>query len=70
MTGWLSLFIESFPVILLQGILVTIPLTVISFLFAMIIAVDAALASLAAEGELSALSIKYFGTDISTGTAE
>ena len=33
-------------------------------------AVDAALASLAAEGELSALSIKYFGTDISTGAAE
>lgn len=59
MTGWLSLFIESFPVILLQGILVTIPLTVISFLFAMIIAVAAAMVQFARVPVLTQLMRVY-----------
>lgn len=42
-----ELFIESFPKILLPGIAVTIPLTVISFAFALIIAVITALVQFA-----------------------
>ena len=40
---WITLFIDSFPKILLQGIAVTIPLTAVSFLLALILAVVAAM---------------------------
>lgn len=42
-----ALFIDSFPKILLPGIMVTIPLTVISFALALVIAVAAALVQFA-----------------------
>ncbi len=46
-TGIWALLIESFPKILLPGLLVTIPLTVISFALALIIATAAALVQFA-----------------------
>lgn len=42
-----ELFIDSFPKILIPGLTVTIPLTVISFTFALIIAVIMALVQFA-----------------------
>ena len=42
-SNWLTLFIESFPKILLPGLTRTIPLTVVSFSIAMIIAVITAM---------------------------
>ena len=43
MTRMLSILLEAFPQILLQGIKVTLPLTAVSFLFALIISVIVAL---------------------------
>ena len=48
----LQLLADSFLKILIPGIKVTIPLTVISFTLSLLI------------GMLSELSMKYFGTDI------
>ena len=46
-SNWLTLFIDSFPKILIPGLTRTIPLTVISFSIAMIIAVLTAMAQYA-----------------------
>lgn len=46
-SNWLTLFIESFPKILIPGLTRTIPLTIISFSIAMIIAVITAMAQYA-----------------------
>ena len=43
----LNILVDSFPKMLLPGLAVTIPLTAMSFFFAMIIAVAAALAQFA-----------------------
>lgn len=60
MTGRLwSLFWESFPKILLPGLTVTIPLTVISFSLALIIAVAAALVQFASVKGLKQLARFY-----------
>ncbi|MBR0091017.1 MAG: amino acid ABC transporter permease [Lachnospiraceae bacterium] len=42
-SGWFALFAESFPRILGQGILVTIPLTIIAFSIALVIATGTAM---------------------------
>ena len=46
MGNWLPLFLDSFPQILIRGIMVTIPLTVISFGFALVIALAVAMVQL------------------------
>ena len=55
----LQLMIESFPKLLMQGIQVTVPLTVISFTFALIIAVAVAMIQYAKVPVLSSLCRIY-----------
>ena len=55
----LQLMIESFPKLLMQGIQVTVPLTVISFTFALIIAVAVAMIQYARVPVLSSLCRIY-----------
>ena len=57
--GWMELFIDSFPEILLQGILVTIPLTVIAFFSALVIATAIAMIEFAKVPVLTQISRIY-----------
>lgn len=57
--GWLKLFFESFPKILLPGLTRTIPLTVVSFSIAMVIAVLTAMAQYAKVPVLSQI-IRFY----------
>ena len=56
---WTQLFIESFPKILTQGILVTIPLTVVSFSLAMVIATVTAMIQFARVPVLTQIARLY-----------
>lgn len=58
-----ELFIDSFPKILIPGLTVTIPLTVISFTFALIIAVIMALVQFANVKVLKQIARFYIWID-------
>ena len=58
-SNWLELFIDSFPKILIPGLTMTIPLTVIAFAIAMVIAIACAMAQVAKVPVLSPL-IRFY----------